>query len=286
MTAIRPHLSVAIITRDEAHRIGRCLQAVAFADEIVVLDSGSTDGTADIARAHGARVAVDPVFPGFGVQKNRALALAGGTWVLSVDADEVVTPELGEAIRRAVRDPQAVNGYWVQRASTWCGRRIRHGDWRGDRVLRLFRREQARFSDDPVHERVLCAPPHGELDGLLLHDSVDSLEDARAKMLRYARLGADKLRARGKGGLAPACTHALWTFLRGYLVRGGLLDGAAGLQIAATNARGTFLRYRWAGLPPSQVPAGPGAPDGLAAPDAPAATDAPHAPAASPLNKD
>lgn len=251
---IRPRLSVAIITRDEAHRIARCLQAVDFADEIVVLDSGSTDGTAELARALGAQVVVDPHFPGFGAQKNRALAMASGDWVLSIDADEVVTAELREAIAATIAQPRGCNGFWIRRRSTWCGQPIHHGDWRDDRVLRLFARGAARFSDDLVHERVLCPTPHGELAGWLLHDSVDSRADAQAKMLRYARLGAEKLRAGGRGGLVAACTHAFWTFVRGYFVRGGLLDGRAGLEIAATNARGTYLRYRWAGLPQAQLP--------------------------------
>ena len=251
----RPRLSVAIITRNEAHRIARCLRAVAFADEIVLLDSGSTDGTVELARRLGARVAVDPKFPGFGAQKNRVLAMATGDWVLSVDADEVVTPELRDAILAAIAQPRGCNGFWIRRRSTWCGRPIHHGDWRDDRVLRLFARSTSRFSDDVVHERVLCPTPHGELAGWLLHDSVDSRADAQAKMLHYARLGAEKLRARGRGGLLAACTHAFWTFVRGYLVRGGLLDGRAGLQIAATNARGTYLRYRWAGLPATPPPA-------------------------------
>lgn len=250
----RPRLSVAIITRDEAHRIARCLQAVDFADEIVVLDSGSTDGTAELARTLGAQVVVDPHFPGFGAQKNRALAMASGDWVLSIDADEVVTAALRDAIVAAIAQPRGCCGFWIRRRSTWCGRPIYHGDWRDDRVLRLFARGAARFSDDLVHERVLCPTPHGELAGWLLHDSVDSPADAQAKMLRYARLGAEKLRAKGKGGLVAACTHAFWTFMRGYLMRGGLLDGRAGLAIAATNARGTYLRYRWAALPPAQLP--------------------------------
>ena len=251
----RSRLSVAVITRNEAHRIDRCLQAVGFADEIVVLDSGSTDGTVELARGLGARVTVDPHFPGFGVQKNRALAMTTGDWVLSVDADELVTPELRDAILAAIAEPRGCNGFWIRRRSTWCGQPIRHGDWRNDRVLRLFLRDAGRFSDDVVHERVLCVEPHGVLAGWLLHDSVDSRADAEAKMLRYARLGAEKLRARGRGGLVAACTHGFWTFVRGYLVRGGLLDGRAGLEIAATNARGTYLRYRWAGLPLARLPA-------------------------------
>lgn len=246
-----PRLSVVVITKNEAHRIERCLRSVAFADEVIVLDSGSTDDTVAIARRTGARVERTPDWPGFGPQKNRALALAGGDWVFSIDADEEVTPALRDAVLAVVegRAGAGFAGWWVTRSSSFCGRTVRHGDWRNDRVLRLFRREAARFSDDVVHERVLCPGPHGRLDGLLLHDSVDSLEDAREKTERYARLGAAKLRARGRGGLAAALTHAAWTFLRGYLLRLGFLDGRAGLSIAALNARGTYLRYRLAALP-------------------------------------
>ncbi len=249
-----PRLSVVMITLDEAPRIERCLRSVAFADEIVVLDGASRDGTADIARALGARVQTAADWPGFGPQKNRALALATGEWVFSIDADEVVTAELAAAIRRVVAaDGDGRAGWWVRRASSFCGRLVRHGDWRNDRVLRLFRRDAARFSDDLVHERVLCEGPQGELAGVLLHDSVESLEDGRAKMLRYARAGADKLRERGRGGVLDAWVHGTWTFVRGYLLRGGFLDGAAGLAIARLNARGTWLRYRWAALPQSQA---------------------------------
>ena len=247
----RPTLSVILITKNEAELVSQCLESVKWADEIVVVDSGSTDDTVAIAGRAGARVEQAPGWPGFGPQKNRALALARGDWVFSIDADEEVTPALRDAILAVVegRAGAGVAGWWVTRSSSFCGRTVRHGDWRNDRVLRLFRRDAARFSDDVVHERVLCPGPHGRLDGLLLHDSVDSLEDAREKTERYARLGAAKLRARGRGGLAAALTHAAWTFLRGYLLRLGFLDGRAGLSIAALNARGTYLRYRLAALP-------------------------------------
>jgi glycosyltransferase involved in cell wall biosynthesis len=253
-----PKLSVTVITRNEAHRIERCLRSVAFADEVIVLDSGSTDDTVAIARRLGAHCEVSPDWPGFGPQKNRALALASGRWVLSIDADEVVDERLRAAIRSVVggADRRFANGYWVRRESSFCGVPIRHGDWRGDRVLRLFRRDLARFTDDTVHERVECPPPLGELDGVLLHDSVDSLDDAREKAERYARLGAAKLRARGRGGLAPAIVHGGWAFVRGYLLRLGFLDGRPGLQIAALNARGTYLRYRLAGRPAPPVHSG------------------------------
>lgn len=265
MNSPLPRLSVVVITKNEAHRIGRCLRSVAFADEIVVLDSGSTDDTVELALAAGARVAATSDWPGFGPQKNRALAMARGEWVFSIDADEEATPELRASILGVVgaRAREGPAGWWITRSSAFCGRTIRHGDWRNDRVLRLFRRDAARFSDDVVHERVLCPEPHGRLEGLLLHDSVDSLPDAREKTERYARLGAERLRANGRGGLASALLHAAWTFLRGYLVRLGFLDGRAGLTIAALNARGTYLRYRLAALPGERarpIPRPPGDP--------------------------
>ncbi len=283
----QPLLSVIVITKNEAHRIERCLRSVSFADELVVVDSGSTDATVALARACGARVTVTD-WPGFGPQKNRALALARGRWVLSIDADEEVDDELREAILSIVRqrphesvetpddrarpgmagdsdsnhgsrgrgDSGPPVGYWVRRSSRFCGTTIRYGDWRRDRVLRLFQRERARFSDDLVHERVLCPTPHGELDGWLMHDSVDSMPDAIEKAERYARLGARSLRERGRGGLASALVHGGWAFVRGYLLRLGFLDGRPGLAIAALNARGTYRRYRLAGMPAGNEPQG------------------------------
>lgn len=250
--AMKSGLSVAVITKNEAHRIERCLQSVAFADQIVVVDSGSTDETVAVARRLGAEVQVTPDWPGFGVQKNRALATCRYPWVLSIDADEEVSAELRAAIEVIVRDVgrSPVNGYWISRSSRFCGQTIRFGLWRNDQVLRLFRREDGRFTDDLVHERVICAEPLGRLTGTLHHDSVDSIEDAREKTFRYARAGAIQLRARGKGGLYSAWTHAIWSFVRGYVLRLGFLDGRNGLILACLTAQGTYWRYRWAGLNP------------------------------------
>ena len=248
-------LSVIIITRDEAHRIGRAIKALRFADEIVVLDSGSTDGTVDLARAAGARVEQTDDWPGFGRQKNRALDLAKGDWILSVDADELVTQTLAGAIREAIArrdrdaESQAPVAWWIERRSRWCGRPVRFGDWRRDRVLRLFRRGSARFSDDVVHERVVCDDVQGKLAGWLWHDTVDTPEDGVEKALRYARLGAERLRKRGRGGRWSALWHAGGGFVRGYILRLGCLDGLAGWAIAATNAYATWLRYRLAADP-------------------------------------
>ena len=258
-------LSVIIITRDEVHRIGRAIAALAFADEIVVLDSGSTDGTLDVARAAGARVEQTVDWPGFGQQKNRALELARGDWILSIDADELVTEALAGAIREAIRrtdsdsdsgldsTAQAPVAWWIERRSRWCGRPIRFGDWRRDRVLRLFRRGSARFSDDIVHERVVCDGIQGQLAGWLWHDTVDTPADGTEKALRYARLGAERLRQHGRGGRWSALWHAGGGFVRGYVLRLGCLDGFAGWAIATTNAYATWLRYRLAADPAFEV---------------------------------
>ena len=245
-------LSVAIIARNEAHRIARCLQSVAFADQIVVLDSGSTDDTVAIARGLGADVEVTPDWPGFGPQKNRALARCRYRWVLSIDADEQISDALAAEILRVLRAAPAeatVAGYWLRRSSRYCGQVIRHGLWGNDRVLRLFERQRGRFTDARVHESLVCDGETRVLEGILVHDSVDSPEDARSKARRYAFLGAEALRARGRGGSLQGGIHAGWSFLRGYLLRAGFLDGRFGLTLARLNAAGTFWKYHWAALP-------------------------------------
>ena len=245
-------LSVAIIACNEAHRIARCLQSVAFADQIVVLDSGSTDDTVAIARGLGADVEVTPDWPGFGPQKNRALARCRYRWVLSIDADEQVSDALAAEILRVLREAPAeatVAGYWLRRSSRYCGQVIRHGLWGNDRVLRLFERQRGRFTDARVHESLVCDGETRVLEGILVHDSVDSPEDARSKARRYAFLGAEALRARGRGGSLQGGVHAGWSFVRGYLLRAGFLDGRFGLTLARLNAAGTFWKYHWAALP-------------------------------------
>ncbi|MDO4636856.1 MAG: O-antigen ligase family protein [Lautropia sp.] len=245
-------LSVAIITRDEAHCIARCLRSVAFADQIVVLDSGSTDDTVTIARSLGAEVEVTD-WPGFGAQKNRALARCRHRWVLSIDADEQVSEPLATELLRVLCGPdrleQQVAGYWLRRSSRYCGRVIRHGLWGNDRVLRVFERERGYFTATVVHERLMVDGLTRTLDGILVHDSVDSPDDARHKARQYAFLGAQALRERGRGGTLRGGAHAAWTFVRGYLLRAGFLDGRYGLTLACLTAAGTFWKYHWAALP-------------------------------------
>jgi glycosyltransferase involved in cell wall biosynthesis len=246
-----PRLSVILITRNEAANVAGCLESVGFADEWIVVDSGSADATCEIARAHGATVLVTDDWPGFGVQKGRALALAKGRWVLSIDADERVTPELGAEIRQAVAaDAGAPAAYEFSRLSSFCGQWMRHGDWYPDRVTRLFRRGSARFSDDLVHERLVVDGNVGRLPGELLHDSMPTLAGALDKLNRYSSGRAlDKVRAGQTGGVLDGLLHGLWAFLRCYILRLGCLDGRLGLVLALYVAQGTYYRYLKMSLP-------------------------------------
>lgn len=236
-------LSVIIITKNEARNIGDCLDSVAFADEWIVVDSGSTDATRDIARAKGARVVLTEDWPGFGPQKNRALDLATKTWVLSIDADERVTPELAQEIQTIVRAGTA-DGYRVARLSNFCGRWIRHSGWWPDHVLRLFRRGAARFTDSLVHESVKCEGAVSTLNGHFLHYPYRDLESLISKVNQYSTAGAAMMHAKGRTtGIPGIIGHSLWTFVRIYIMRRGFLDGKEGFILAAVGAAGSFFRY-------------------------------------------
>lgn len=237
-------LSVTIITRNEQTTLRRCLQSVAWADEIVVLDSGSSDDTARIARECGAQVHVAADWPGFGPQKNRALDLATGDWVLSLDADEWVTPELRVEIERALGAPGNHAAFRLPRLSSYCGRFMRHSGWWPDYVTRLFRRGAARFSADLVHERLLVEGTTGALRESLMHEAIVDLEDALEKMNSYSTAGAAMQFERGKTSSLPAAVlHGAWTFFRTYVLRGGFFDGREGFMLAVSNAEGAYYRY-------------------------------------------
>ncbi len=241
-------LSAIVITRNESANISDCLQRLDFADEVVVFDSASSDGTADIARRHGARVSVTQDWPGFGPQKNRALALSQGEWVLSIDADERVTPELREEILAVISAASSNDAYGFPRLSSYCGQFMKHSGWYPDLVVRLFRRGKARFSDDLVHERLLAQGPVGRLKSPLLHLSFPDFESVLDKMNRYSTAGALGMERKGRSAsLWSAIGHGAWAFLRTYVLRRGFLDGQLGLALALSNAEGTYYRYakRW-----------------------------------------
>jgi glycosyltransferase involved in cell wall biosynthesis len=240
-------LSAIIITKNEAANIAACLQSLAFCDERIVVDSGSSDDTVALAQANGARV-VHRDFDGFGPQKNFALSLAQGGWVLSVDADERIGDTLREEVLRAVERGDA-DGFEMPRLSTFCGRPMRHSGWFPDYVLRLFRRGRARFSNDLVHEHVICDGPVKRLTEPLTHHPVLRLEDALSRMDRYSSAGAEMLLASGQRvSFMTALGRGWWAFFRTYILRAGFLDGREGFLLAVANAEGTYYRYMKAWL--------------------------------------
>ena len=240
-----PSLSVILITKNEAANIRACLESVAWADEIIVVDSGSTDDTVTICKELGAQVYVHD-WPGFGAQKNRALGYANNDWILSLDADERVTPELKAQLAQAITDKDNdKDGFYLPRRSQFCGRFIRHSGWYPDYVLRLFKRTKGRFSDDMVHERVLLQGASGKLSSPLLHYSYLTGSDVKRKSEQYASAAALQMFNSGKTAtLAGAHIRAGWAFLRTYCLRLGFLDGIAGFNIARMNARTTYLKYK------------------------------------------
>lgn len=236
-------MSVLIITKNEALNIEACLRSVAFVDRVIVMDCGSTDNTVDIARNLGAEVSINTDWQGFGMQKNRALALASSDWVLSIDADERLSKELQAEIQQVLEHPVA-DAYCFPRLSSYCGQYIRHSGWYPDPVTRLFRRGAARFSDDIIHERLLVKGQVSTLRNRLLHESFPDFETVLDKVNRYSSAGAQRLLSKGKSSSFPkALGHGLWAFIRTYFLQRGFLDGWMGLALAISNAEGTYYRY-------------------------------------------
>ena len=236
-------LSVIVISKNEAHNIRACLGSVLFADQLVVLDSGSLDGTLDIARSLGAEASENLDWQGFGAQKNRALALARCDWVLSIDADERVTPALKAEILATIAAP-SFDAYSFPRLSSYCGQYMRYSGWYPDRVTRLFKRDAAQFSSELVHEKIITSGPVGQLSSHLLHESFISFEAVLDKANRYSSAGALMLFARGQSATpGKALAHGVWAFVRTYILKRGFLDGRMGLILAISNAEGTYYRY-------------------------------------------
>jgi glycosyltransferase involved in cell wall biosynthesis len=237
-------LSLMVITRNEEASIARCLGSVPFASDIVVLDSGSTDRTREIASELGARVSESTDWPGFGAQKNRALERCTGEWVLSLDADEWLEPAVADEIRRVIADPTSADGYEIPRRSRFCGRIVRHSGWSPDYVLRLFRRDAATFSDDRVHERVLVRGRVAKLHHPIEHEAIVDMADARSKVSRYSAEAARQLFDRGsRSTRGYAIAHAGGAFLRSFLWRLGVLDGVTGLRVGWYVSAYTYRKW-------------------------------------------
>ncbi len=245
-----PSISAIMITKNEAPNLPDCLRSLHFCVEIVVVDNDSTDGTVEIARAAGCKIIQADDWPGFGLQKQRALDEASGEWILSADADERITPELEAEILRAVRGGEAA-GFTIKRRSQFLGKWMRHGGWYPDRVLRLARRDRARFDPAPVHEKLLVDGPCSDLSEPMLHYSYRDLADVLGKQAKYALAGAARNRATGKrGGVLRASARSFWTFVRLFVLQAGFLDGRHGLLSALAKSQETFWRYagiEWAG---------------------------------------
>ena len=246
-------ISACLITLNEERNLPRCLKSVApLADEILVVDSGSTDATGKIAGQFNARVIFQD-WLGYVGQKNFALDQARHDWILSIDADEEISPELAAAVARVKADPAsempgAPRGYRVSRLVFYRGRWIRHGDWYPDRLVRLFRRDQARFSGGHVHEKLELPGEHPILPGHLHHFTYENAADRSARCEKYAALWAKSAREQRRVSRpwSPPL-HALARFGKGYLLKGGFLDGAVGWDIAAGNAREVWFKYHLLG---------------------------------------
>ena len=245
MTRTTPTLSAIVITRNEAHNLDDCLQSLkGLVNEIIVVDSQSTDDTVAIAMRHGAEVSQPADWPGFGPQKNRALSLATCEWVLSIDADERVTPELAVEIQKVLQDSPRGVAFQIPRLSWYCGRFIRHAGWQPDHVLRLFKRESAKFSDDLVHEKLITTHKVISLRAHILHYSFLNFAQVLDKVDRYSTASAIQMHKLGRrSSLSKAVLHGLWAFFRTYFLRRAFLDGTQGFALAVSNAEGTYYRY-------------------------------------------
>lgn len=238
-------ISVVVITKNEEKNLFECLSSLqSMADEIVVVDSGSVDKTVEVAKHFGAKVHVSQSWPGFGLQKNVALDLSQGEWILSLDADERLTPKLIAEIQSAIEGHSDKHYFEIPRSSWYCGRFLKHSGWSPDYVARLFLRGKARFSEDLVHERLICNGPKGRLKEPMLHLSYLDYSQVIQKMDRYSTAAAIQTYSRGKrASLGSALGHGMWAFFRTYIFKAGFLDGVHGFTLAISNAEGTYYRY-------------------------------------------
>lgn len=238
----RQPLTVAVITRDAEPQLGALLDSVAFADEVVVVDSGSEDATVALAEARGARVVLQP-WLGFGRQKQFAVGCATHDWVLCLDADERVTPELARSVEEALREPRFF-AWRMARRNRFLGAWLAHGEGYPDWCVRLFHRSRASWSNDEVHETVLTTAPVGTLAGDLLHESADDVGAYLEKQNRYTSLQAEALHRQGlRAGYAQLFLSPLARFVKFYVLRLGFLDGGPGFAHVAIGCNNAFQKY-------------------------------------------
>jgi (heptosyl)LPS beta-1,4-glucosyltransferase len=241
----RNSLSVVMIAKNEAELLSECLQSVAWADEIIVLDSGSTDGSVALAESLGAKVFTHTDWQGFGKQRQKAQSYATQDYVLMIDADERVTPELRHSIEQALANADDNVVYSLGRRNLFLGRFMRHSGWYPDRVNRLYANQRYRYNDDLVHESLNTGGAKVvPLQGDLLHLTCRDFFAFQRKQLHYAEQWAIQRHQAGKRcGYLSILTHTLGAFCKTWLLRAGFLDGKQGLLLAVVNAQYTFNKY-------------------------------------------
>ena len=239
-----PQVSVYIIAYNEAEKVRATIESARWADEIIVVDSWSTDGTSKIATDMGARV-VQVEFKGFGDLRNQAIAACTHEWIFSLDADERCTPEAAAEIRAVMNSPDSVDAYWMPRRNFFMGKWIKHSGWYPNyRQPQLFRKDKMRYDSKPVHEgyELSSNKPIGHLTNAIWQFPFKNMAEVMHKANRYSSLGADKIKHK-KITMWSALVHAKWAFWKHYLFKLGFLDGWAGFVIALGNFEGTFYRY-------------------------------------------
>ena len=240
-------ISVIIICKNEEQRIRSCLEAVAWADEIVLLDSGSTDSTLEIARAFTDKIYINTDWQGFGPQKRLAESYASHDWVLAIDSDEIVTEGLHREIIDSLESASEKTVFRINRLTYFCGKFIRHSGWHPDRIVRLYNKKNYHYNDAYVHEAVSCEGAKKiDLKEKLLHYQVLSLEDYIDKRNSYAKAWADAQYARGKKtNVLEIFVRSFFAFFRHYIIRLGVLDGYHGVLISVIQMQYTFNKYNF-----------------------------------------
>lgn len=239
-----PLVSVYIIAFNEAEKVRATIDSARWADEIIVVDSHSTDGTQDIAAAMGARV-VQVEFKGFGDLRNQAIAACSHEWIFSLDADERCTPQAAAEIRSIVNSPDALDAYWMPRRNFFMGQWIKHSGWYPNyRQPQLFRKGKMGYDQKPVHEGYVLHSdkPIGHLTNAIWQFPFKNMAEVMHKANRYSSLGAEKI-AHKKITMGSALIHGIWSFVKHYVFKRGFLDGWPGFVIALGNFEGTFYRY-------------------------------------------
>jgi glycosyltransferase involved in cell wall biosynthesis len=237
-------ISAILITKDEERNVADCLASLTFADEIVVVDSGSVDRTEEICRRDPRVRWYSEEWKGYGPQKNSALDKAEGPWIFSIDADERVTPELAEEVGVLDLESVSVDAFRVCRRNFFGGIWVRHGGWYPDYLVRLWRKDSGQFDGRSVHEAVRVSGAVGTLDGQLLHFTYRDTADFLERMNRYSALGAQEMARLGRRATtADLLLRPPYTFFRMFFLQGGFLDGALGFRLAVLYARYTFAKY-------------------------------------------